>query len=99
MNTSKKKRKAPPVPSENGHKPQWPSGATYVPKQQTFEEFAKENFVPGTPMRFEQKEIKRPLLVYTPEKERDVSVVSPVFLIINKSFKCLISANQAHSIA
>ena len=73
MNRSKKKRKAPAIPVSNGQKPQWPSGATYVTKQQSFEEFAKENFVEGTPRSFVQKEIKRPLLVYTPEKEKDVS--------------------------
>ena len=51
----------------------WPNG-TYKPNYESFDEFVSENFVSGTPTFFTKKEVKKALLVYTPEKEKEVSV-------------------------
>lgn len=73
------KGSAPKITTNNNNtleatksKSNWPLGDSYSPKSQTFLQFAKENFVEGTPVKFVRKELKKPLLVYTPEKEKEV---------------------------
>ena len=53
----------------------WPNG-TYQVNYTSFDEFASENFVKGTPLYFTKKEVKKPLLVYTPDREKDVRKLS-----------------------
>ena len=63
-----------PQPKPLPEKAEWPLG-TYKAGFVTFDDFAKENFVPGMPTVFTKKEVRKAMLIYTPDKEKDVSFV------------------------